>query len=322
MRLPSRTSFLAAARNLLWAAADVIALTLILSTLAGFLGRLWWVFDLFSHFRVQYLAGLLILLPAYVIGRRRGQALVAVAAASNLLLIAPLYLPAVQPAIDGKTYQLWYANIHTESTNHAPARHRIEQVAPDIVALVEPNQKWLDDLHLNDLYPYGVEIPREDNFGVALYARWPIHDYTTMDFTGLGLPTLIAQLESPNGPLTLIVTHTVPPKGELATLARDIHMERMAAYVGQLDDPVILVGDLNATSWTPRFRGWLHTMGLRDSRRGFGVQSSWPTFAWFLRVPIDHILVSPEIRVRQRFIGDDIDSDHLPVILKFSLPTR
>ncbi len=313
---------IAATRRLFWATVDLAALGLVAVTLAGFCGKLWWVFDLFSHFRVQYLVGLLGLLPLLTWGKRRGASLVAAAALINLLLIAPLYLPAGQPTADAPAYTLWYANVHTENPIHAPTREQIERYAPDIVALVEPDRAWLDDLHLGDLYPYSVEIPRPDNFGLALYSRWPIAQHTVMDFTGLGLPTLIARLESPAGPLTLILTHTMPPKGKYATLLRTNHMERLTAYMRGLEGPVMLVGDLNAASWTPYFGDWLRVSSLRDSRRGFGVQATWPADAWPLRVPIDHILVSPHIRVLARAVGGAIGSDHLPLWMRFSLRGR
>ncbi|RME06180.1 MAG: endonuclease/exonuclease/phosphatase family protein [Anaerolineae bacterium] len=306
-------------RTLLWAAADLAALGLVALTIAGFAGKLWWILDLFSHFRVQYLVGLLGMLLVFGWGKRRGASLVGAAALINLLLIAPLHLPPAQPETSSAVYTLWYANVHTENALHTPTRKQIEHYSPDIVALVEPDQRWLDDLHLSDLYPYRVEIPRPDNFGLALYSRWPIANWEVRDFTGLGLPTLVARLESPGGPLRLVLTHTMPPKGKYAAQLRDAHMTRLAAYIAEQDGAVMLVGDLNATSWTPYFRGWLRASGLRDSRRGFGVQATWPAAFWPLRVPIDHILISPQIAVRQRAVGADIGSDHLPLWLQFDI---
>ena len=307
--------------KLFWAGAHVALLILGLATVVGFLGNLWWVFDLFSHFRVQYLTGLLALMVVYVLGkRRRGLVLAGVTAALNLVLIAPLYFPVAQPPVSDDGYRLLYANVHTENSHHALTRRLVEQSNPDFVALVEVNQSWLDDLALGKLgYRYSVTIPRDDNFGVALYSRWPLTSSKTIDFSGLGFPSLVAQVETAEGLLTLIVTHPTPPKGAFATQVRNRQMEAVAAYVAALDGEVILAGDLNATSWTPFFWEWQRAMGLSDSRRGFGVQSSWPSFAWFLRVPIDHVLVSSGVSVRQREIGPDIGSDHYPVLLDFVL---
>jgi endonuclease/exonuclease/phosphatase (EEP) superfamily protein YafD len=61
------------------------------------------------------------------------------------------------------------------------------------------------------------------------------------------------------------------------------------------------------------FRDFLATTGLKDSRVGFGWQPTWPTGSMSLRIPIDHVLVEPDLVVLERQVGPDIGSDHLPV---------
>lgn len=56
-------------------AAGVLAC---LGTLLGYAGNWWWAFDLFSTFRVHYLAMLLTLLAAALLGRRMGWAILAI----------------------------------------------------------------------------------------------------------------------------------------------------------------------------------------------------------------------------------------------------
>jgi len=79
------------------------------------------------------------------------------------------------------------------------------------------------------------------------------------------------------------------------------------------------VGDLNSSSWSPAFRDLLRDAGLRDTRLGRGVQSTWPAWLPMVQIPIDHALVSPGVRVHGRFVGDRVGSDHLPVVLDFSV---
>ena len=52
-----------------------------LATLVGFLARSWWFFELFSHFRVQYLIILAVCGLVYVIRRRRLEAILAIGVA-------------------------------------------------------------------------------------------------------------------------------------------------------------------------------------------------------------------------------------------------
>jgi endonuclease/exonuclease/phosphatase (EEP) superfamily protein YafD len=85
----------------------------------------------------------------------------------------------------------------------------------------------------------------------------------------------------------------------------------------------MVLGDLNTTSWSPYFRDLVADSGLLDSRRGFGVEPSWPSFGLpLLRIPIDHGLVSPAVSVLDRRIGPAAGSDHLPLVIDFALPAR
>lgn len=54
--------------------------------------------------------------------------------------------------------------------------------------------------------------------------------------------------------------------------------------------------------------------------RGFGVQTSFPSNLWLLRIPIDHVLVACAIGVDDRRIGPEVGSDHLPVITDLVVP--
>ena len=67
------------------------------------------------------------------------------------------------------------------------------------------------------------------------------------------------------------------------------------------------------------FRKLLADSGLNDSANGFGVQPSWPTFIAPLAIPIDHCLHSDEIHIHDRQIGDDVASDHFPLIVDFAI---
>jgi endonuclease/exonuclease/phosphatase family metal-dependent hydrolase len=56
-------------------------------------------------------------------------------------------------------------------------------------------------------------------------------------------------------------------------------------------------------------------------RDGIGLLPSWPTFMYFdwLMIPIDHCLVSDDIRVIMAQLGEAIGSDHLPLIIELEI---
>ena len=65
------------------------------------------------------------------------------------------------------------------------------------------------------------------------------------------------------------------------------------------------------------FRRLLRRTGLENSSQGFGVQPTWPNFNPLLRIPLDHCLHSSDISIVDRQIGEDVSSDHYPLIVDF-----
>ncbi|NET13198.1 MAG: endonuclease/exonuclease/phosphatase family protein, partial [Okeania sp. SIO1H6] len=96
----------------------------------------------------------------------------------------------------------------------------------------------------------------------------------------------------------------------------------------QLNHPVILAGDLNITMWSPDYHKLEQETGLRNSRLGFGIIPTWPArfnnsvllyiLSRFFQIPIDHCLISSEIKVvnvnTRANSGLNLGSDHLPLI--------
>jgi endonuclease/exonuclease/phosphatase family metal-dependent hydrolase len=59
---------------------------------------------------------------------------------------------------------------------------------------------------------------------------------------------------------------------------------------------------------------------LRDGGLGFGIQCTWRNPLGYIRIPIDHVCVSPDIAVKRFTTGADIGSDHYPVFAELVLP--
>jgi hypothetical protein len=93
---------------LLWMATGALAL----SSLLGFLSRLNWLFELFSHFRIQYAAGSGICALLFLITNHwTGFSLALAALLLNLILIAPIYQRRKCPGKGGATWRLLLAKI-------------------------------------------------------------------------------------------------------------------------------------------------------------------------------------------------------------------
>jgi endonuclease/exonuclease/phosphatase (EEP) superfamily protein YafD len=291
------------------------------ATVLGFLGRAAWFLDLFSHFRVQYLIVLAALgFTLLLAKRRRMAALFLLLACANLLVVAPLYFGGQEkPPPGADRLRAMLINVHTKLGDPQRVSQVVRDEDPDILVLEEVSSRWMTELAwLNDHYAHRVTWPREDNFGIALFSKHPLLSSDVI-FLGSGeVPTIVATVDTGQGHLHVVATHPLPPAGASYSRARNEQFELLAK---QLDAsrPTILLGDLNVTPWNTHFHRLLEQSGLHDSTRGYGVQPSWPSHSVLLRIPIDHCLHSPHIRIANRRIGPNVASDHYPLIVDFAI---
>ena len=140
-----------------------------------------------------------------------------------------------------------------------------------------------------------------------------------MTFAGSGGPSVLAEAYLPQGTVSIIGTHPVPPLSRSFAERRNLHLAELTEAVLKQPHPVLLIGDLNTTPWSSNFQDLIEASELRNSMKGFGYQPSWPVGKPFLKIPIDHVLHAPEIIVHNRAVLGDVGSDHFPVIVDFSL---
>ena len=311
----------------IWTLFQLGTLLVCLASLAGFFGRTAWFLDLFSHFRFQYLVLLLI---ATIILFTGGYYLQAIAsgffAILNLLLVIPICLketPTHQSVFANPkqdSYRILLANVLQKNPAFGAVRHLIRTANPDFLVLIEVNKTWIDQLQpvLKEL-PFSRMKLREDNYGIAIFSRIPAILSEVKYFSSAQVPSIIATFTLHQRPVTLLATHPPPPKTRQTSASRNEQLAEIAETLRQLEGEKFLVGDLNLTSWSPYFSDLTRVSGLRDSRKGFGLQNSWRAFRQWLVIPIDHILVSAGVGVLARRVGPFIGSDHYPILLDFNL---
>jgi endonuclease/exonuclease/phosphatase (EEP) superfamily protein YafD len=291
---------------------------LAIATVAGFLGRFCWLCDLFAHFRVQFFQIALVFI-GLSIWRKNNRLLAAfvLLACLNYALVLPFYFGR-PPAAAQKPARAMLINILASNGNTKQVLEAIQAADPDLLVLEEVTPKWAETLRELD-YPYRLENIRTDCFGIMLLSRVPLSKTNTVLVGTAGVPTLIANVHLPQGEISLIGTHPLPPFNGEYSRQRNAQLAALPELVASREKPVLLIGDLNASPWSARFRQLLKDSGLKNSMQGFGFQPSWPAHSRFLRIPIDHMLHSPGIRIHSRQIGPDVGSDHFPVIVDFTV---
>ena len=303
--------------------AWILVLLACAATVLGAFARISWLGDLASHFRLQYagllLAGALVLLLAK---RLPEAALAAGVALINLAPLARLYKKLPSSTHRVVVGRMLVANVLWNNRSRARLPQAIRDIDPDLVAVIESTAEWMPTFHaLAPAYPFSLEAMSSRRFGILLLSRIPFERAEVLQLGHAGFPSLLAQFRFDGQPVTLIATHPYSPVTPRRARLRNQQLEALAHFVKGQPGPVIVVGDLNTTSWAPAFQDLLRVANLRDSRQGFGVQPTWPVHLPWLRIPLDHCLVSEEIVITQRRLGPLIGSDHIPILVEFSLAT-
>lgn len=291
-------------------------------TICGFAGRLWWFFELFSHFRLQYLIILGIVSIPLLLGRSfRVAAIFGLCAALNFAFILPYYVSAGRIAPTNSTVlRAISINVNTANKRYDLVKRYVDENSPDFLLLVEVDEGWLKGIaEIEQSYPYRTSHPQDDNFGIALYSKHKSDRCEVVYLSAAGIPSIIGDFEVGGKRLTIIGTHPLPPIGREYALLRNNQLDAIAERMSRITGYKMLLGDLNTTPWSYQFGKLLKQTALHDSARGFGLQLSWPTHSLVFRIPIDHCLVSSDIEVVRRSVGRDVGSDHFPILIDLIL---
>ena len=293
-----------------------------LATLAGFLGAHWWFLDLFSHFRVQYLVILSVTAATLFICRQSARgAMFAALAFLNASVIAPYYVSAgIRDRPDGRNAHLKALMLNANTYGGDPVRVAalIDEQTPDIIVLAEVDHRWLASLRQTLApYHYRVLALRSDNFGIALLSKVPLTAPNLLHHGAQGVPSVEGTIHWQGEAITVLGTHPVPPYNAKMAQMRDQQLLTLGMRIRGLPK-AILLGDLNATPWSFGYQLLATASGMTNCRLGRGLQPSWPSQVWPLRISIDHCLATESVRVTKKWIGPDVGSDHFPLFIEIS----
>jgi endonuclease/exonuclease/phosphatase (EEP) superfamily protein YafD len=302
----------------------VPAVILAVASIAAFFGRFVWWLDVLANFRVQFLTALLVLGTVLALSRfRRWGWGILIAAAINLAVVAPLYLGSPGEAtVDAPSIRVMSFNLLSTNDQYGDVVDYIRETDPDVVFLHEASLPWESAMESSGL---GYEVARSRSedliFGTLILTKTS-SGVLTFGFAetaprAVEITTLVEGWEVP---VTILASHPLAPTDAERASLHDAQLQFAANWASDQSGPYIVVGDLNATPWSWPFRNLLATGNLRNSQNGFGVQPSFAASSNPLfRVPIDHLLHSDALLVRQRRLGPPLGSDHFPLLVDLEL---
>jgi endonuclease/exonuclease/phosphatase (EEP) superfamily protein YafD len=281
--------------------------------------------DLSVHFMTHYALCALMLCVLFLLVRAPQRNIIVAALLTVLFTGRSAVLLLPREVVKNEVYEdvtILQYNVRYDNVRGAELAEWIVAQRPDVVVLQEVTPAILSQLKLVDLtYPYRFFAPEEHPFGMVFFSRLPLvqaQRTKTPDgwnhYTQLELQSLKHHI-----PIDMMELHTIPPMGSERTKERNEHMLHVAQMMADLppSHAKIMVGDMNITPYSPWFADVEQRSTLNNIMRGVSIEGTWPSFlpSW-MRIPIDHMLVSDQIEVLERRVEQDLGSDHMPVIIR------
>ena len=181
---------------------------------------------------------------------------------------------------------------------------------------METDAAWIDALEPQlERYGYRIDRPLDNSYGMVFATRLRVDRAAMVDTIGADAPTLYATLRMADGArFEVIGLHPRPPLPGQATDTRDANIARAGSQTPEGLGNVLAIGDFNDVPWSRTTRGFVREGGYLDPRAGRGSYASFPASYALLGWPLDQIFVKDGVKVESLEIGENVGSDHRPLL--------
>lgn len=323
----------------------ILQFLIILAMVISFWGREYWWADLFSHFYPQYLLASALTLAFALVIRLKALifiALVSVAVAYTIIMhslwLWPRDLPVQAEIPDAaRSLTIAHANMLYKNEDFSGLARIIEEYQPDIINIQESSfelQIWLHNKY-RDTYPYRIYDPQILSVATIVLSRTPIKNHQRYEVNENRAHHALHSFEVQG--VRVLSVHTMSPLSEDKYEQRSMELFFAAEVIrrhkglpallnkgkGDGFKPILLVGDLNITPYSPLFRDIMRSTQQQFLGQGaFLHQPTWPEWMLFsaFQIHIDHMLYDPAHMAVKHWETQAIrGSDHLGIVAEFAI---
>lgn len=323
-------------RLLRWC-AGLLALGAASVAILAFLGFAVPVLDVLNHLAIfvflAVTAGVVVAVLLLRPGRWRS--FVVAFAATGFVASATTVVPEVvlsflprAPVVEGRpVLKLVTHNLYGRNYEMQRVAAFIYGENPDIIALQEYFPEQREELAplLEPFYPYSAVCSGGRRANVAMFSRLPFEARLDGACREDAPPTqrtsrITGKFTLEDGTtFSVVTTHLDWP---YPTERQRAQFAELAEAVDADAGPLLLVGDFNSTPWSYALRGFGLATGLERQTHNLVTYPLTMTFRLLRRtfpfLPLDHVFTRG-IDVHELHRGPDTGSDHLPVVVTFSV---
>lgn len=303
-------------------------------------------FDLINHFQViVFLSALVAVIVALLVFQgSRWKSWVTGAALAGLVASGMIFVPELvsgfmprppmpsdgRPVFKVMTHNLFGLNYDMDRVEAV-----IESEKPDIIAFQEYFGEQSSELHpmLKANYPYFAQCRGGKRANIAIYSKLPFEEAEDdgacpNDAYGKQRTArILASFTLTDGTqFSILTTHLDWP---LPVARQVMEFQELTAAVNETKGPLMVVGDFNSTPWSYAMRDFaMRSMLERQTRNvvTFPLRFTVPhrlakdgLMDTLPLLPLDHVLTRGGIEVHDVHAGAETGSDHLPIVVSFSV---
>ena len=220
-------------------------------------------------------------------------------------------------------FRLVVMNVLMYNRNTKKAMEILQATHPDIIIGLETDEWWVEQLEqLHGEYPYRVEVPKDNTYGMILLSKFKLENTSVEYLLSEEVPSIHTKIVLPgNNYFRLYAVHPKPPfLGHSAnSTKRDAELIMVGKKTREVEEPIIVAGDLNDVAWSFTTHLFQKFSELLDPRKGRGMFNTFHAKYFLLRFPLDHVFHSDEFQVIQIKRLPFFDSDHFPIMIELCL---
>lgn len=294
-----------------------IAFSLFGTTIAlvlGYLSFLHPLFDSMSHFRIHllFIWCLLVLIEVFLQGNiiRYVLILALIVVGSYTTILLQPYKGELQNTTGAKVIKFMQFNLNFRNRHLQSVKAYLEEQDIEIATFQEVTAKHRQSLEtMRDKYPFQRHCKFAGVGDIAIISKYPFAEPHGECVKEEGLVWTRVQLDE--GELSVVSLHLHWPY----PYKHHSQISRLEKVFATIPSPKIIAGDFNAAPWSHAVQ---RIMAASDTKVVDGVRWSLnignPNSLLHLQLPIDHLLISKELRVKDIHVGKSMGSDHLPIL--------
>ncbi|MFB6356194.1 MAG: endonuclease/exonuclease/phosphatase family protein [bacterium] len=280
-----------------------------------------WPIELLTHFRLQEMAGLLVLSLLFLFLKQfRVTISLLILTIFSMLLVPGFHSesPRESPVETGTVVKILHLNTSARQKPVIRALNRSPS-QPDLVLLNEAPKQIESYLrkHQREYKKFFTLFKGEDE--LAVISKKPLKNKDVVKLKGINQHLLQMTVPVRNRDITIWMGHSAPPVFPYHFYRRNRFLRKLRRKLHSLHKPDVFVGDINVTPGSPYFQDIVSNSHWSYAGKGDPFLYTWHSQIPILSTALDHVLYRKPVTVKKHRVLPGVGSEHYPVYAELGL---